>query len=79
MRLFGKKKKSIEYVEKTPEGFRAEHVVIKRALAGGGNVIGFLRTPTGKLEREELCRNDADIQAFFDRYSLKRPDNIPYK
>ena len=58
--------------ERIPEGFTAADIKIESSICNGEKTIGFYNTGEKRLYYAELVRNDEDIDAFYDKYGIKR-------
>ena len=55
-----------------PDGFSPEDIRIESSTCTGERTIGFYDKGKQKLLYAELVINDADIDAFYEKYGLKR-------
>ncbi len=67
MGLFSKTEKA-----KIPNGYTEESVRIESSICTGERTIGFYNPSDKRLVCAELVRNDADIDAFYKKYGIKR-------
>lgn len=66
-RLFGRSEKL-----PVPEECRGFEIKTESSICTGEKIIGFFNPGTRKLMYTELVRNDADIEAYYKKYGLKR-------
>ena len=67
--MFGKKKTNPLPL---PEGFTAEDIKTESSICTGETTIGFYNNETKRLAFAELVRNEADIDAYYAKFGLKR-------
>lgn len=65
MRKTGKKMK-------IPEGFTAEDVKLEASICTGEKTIGFYSASEKRLVCAELVRTQSDIDAFYEKYGIKK-------
>lgn len=63
-----KSKKSI----KIPDGFTANDIKIESSVCTGEKTIGFYSNAEKRLVCAELVRTQSDIDAFYEKYGVKR-------
>ena len=55
-----------------PEGFTAEDIKTESSICTGETTIGFYDKETNRLTYAELVKSEADIDAYYAKYGLKR-------
>ncbi len=55
-----------------PEGFTEKDIKIEKSVCTGETTIGFYSTAEKRLVFAELVRGEADIDAFYKKYGVKR-------
>ena len=68
MRIFQKRVKS----QAIPDRFTAADIRMESSTCTGETVIGFYDAAEKRLCYAELVRNEADVAAFYRKYSVKR-------
>lgn len=54
-----------------PNGFTAEDIKIESSICTGEKTIGFYSAADKKLHYAELVRGNANIEEFYEKYSVK--------
>lgn len=55
-----------------PDGFVAEDIKTESSICTGETTIGFYDKETNRLTYAELVKSEADINAYYAKYGLKR-------
>ena len=58
--------------ESIPDGFCVSDIRIESSICNGEKTIGFYDEGKKKLYYSELVRKDEDIEAFYNKYGIKR-------
>lgn len=66
MKIFHRKEKIIPI----PDECRGYAVEVDKSICTGEMTVGFRNPKTGKLLYAELARNDAEVEAYKNRYGM---------
>lgn len=69
MGLFSKPKAKVMPI---PEGFSPEDIRVEASVCTGERTIGFYSPEDRRLHFAELVRSPGDIEAFYEKYGIKR-------
>ena len=69
MGLFGRHKTKVMPI---PEGFSPEDIRVEASVCTGEKTIGFFSPEDRRLHFAELVRSHEDIEAFYEKYGIKR-------
>lgn len=58
--------------ERIPDGYTASDIKIESSICNGEKTIGFYNAAEKKLYYAELVRSDEDIEAYYEKYGIKR-------
>lgn len=59
-------------IQALPDGYNVGDIKTESSICTGETIIGFKKEHENRLSYAELVKSDADIDAFYAKYGLKR-------